>query len=155
MKIILTIATAVFAFNASNAWANDAQHQEQTKSATATPADEAAKNLLMHHLGSFQDNDLEAVISDYTSESVLITADATYKGPKEIRAFFSGLIPHFPKHKSNFELDKMVVNDGMALIVWHAKTPTVDVPFATDTFVVKAGKIYRQTFAGPFRFTGK
>ncbi|HVT84323.1 MAG TPA: nuclear transport factor 2 family protein [Chitinophagaceae bacterium] len=109
-------------------------------------------DLLQHHLSSFQNNNLDALIADYTNESVLITPDASYKGPEEIKSFFTDLFIHFPKHQSNFELDKMVVNDDLVYITWHAVTPSLEVPFATDTFIIKNGKIHQQTFAGQLKF---
>ena len=113
---------------------------------------ETSRIIIMHHLGSFQDNDLEAVVSDYTNESVLITQDATYKGPGEIKEFFAALMIHFPKQQSSFELDKVAVNDELVYIVWHANTPSLEVSFGTDTFIVRNGKIYKQTFAGQMKF---
>jgi ketosteroid isomerase-like protein len=117
-----------------------------------TTLNDASRNIIMHHLGSFQDNDLEAVISDYTNESVLITQDATYKAPEEIKDFFAALMIHFPKQKSSFELDKVVVNNELVYIVWHANTPSLDVSLGTDTFIIRDGKIYQQTFAGQLKF---
>src|SRR3982751_4235312 len=98
---------------------------------------ETSRFIIMHHLGSFQDNDLEALVSDYTDESVLITQDATYKGPREIRGFFVTLMIHFPIRQSSFELDKVVVNDELVYIVWHANTPSLEVSLGTDTFIVR------------------
>ena len=111
-----------------------------------------SKNVLLRHLNSFKNNDLQAVISDYTNESVLITQDAIYKGPNEIKVFFASLIKQFPKQNSSFELDKVIVDDELVYIVWHGETPSLDVPFATDTFIIKNGKILRQTFAGQLEF---
>lgn len=111
------------------------------------------KTLLMHHLSSFQDNDLDAVVSDYTDASVLITAGATYTGRQAIRGFFAKLIPQFPKKRTRFELDKMIVNDELVFIVWHATMPTLSVPLGSDTFLVKDGKIHRQTFVGQMQST--
>jgi ketosteroid isomerase-like protein len=125
------------------------------KNATAaktTTLSDTSKNIIMHHLGSFQDNDLEAVLADYTNESVLITQDGTYNGPEEIKDFFATLMIHFPKQQSNFELDKVVVNNELVYIVWHATTPSLEVPLGTDTFIIKDDKIYQQTFAGQMKF---
>ncbi|MEO8771077.1 MAG: nuclear transport factor 2 family protein [Ferruginibacter sp.] len=117
------------------------------------PTTKDAKMLvILHHLASFQDNDLEAVISDYTNESVLITPDATYKGPEEIKIFFAALMIHFPKQKSSFEMDKVVVSNELVYIVWHANTPSLDVSMGTDTFIIRNGKINQQTFAGLLKF---
>ena len=114
---------------------------------TVTP-----KNVIMGHLGSFLNNDMVGVMSDYTDESVLITQEATYVGKEEIKGFFDSLIVHFPKQGSAFELDKIVVRDELVFIVWHAKTPAVEVSMGTDTFIVKNGKIWQQTFAGQLSF---
>ncbi len=113
---------------------------------------EAVRDIILHHLRSFRDNDLEAVVSDYTENSVFITRDATYKGPDEIRGFFAALMTHFPKNISNFKLDKLEVGDSLAYIVWHANTPSLDVSMGTDTFILRDGKIHQQTFAGSMKY---
>jgi len=130
------------------------QDPNGTSSEQAAGSEQAVREIIMHHLGSFRDNDLEAVVSDYTSESVLITQDATYSGLEEIKAFFAGLMLHFPKQESRFELDKLVVDDGLAYIAWHANTPSLNVSLGTDTFILKEGKIHRQTFAGEMKANG-
>jgi ketosteroid isomerase-like protein len=107
---------------------------------------------LMHHLNSFTNNDLEAIVTDYTDESVLITPAATYTGLKEIKAFFAELVKYFPKHKTIFELDKTVIENDMIYIIWHAKSPSAIVAFGTDTFVIKDGKIHQQTYAAQLQF---
>src|SRR6185295_7528679 len=111
-----------------------------------------AKSVVLHHLGAFQDNNINAVMDDYTHESVLITGDATYKGIKEIKDFLGGLMQYFPKPASTIELNKLEENGDLVYINWHAKTPTLQVPFATDTFIIKAHKIHRQTFGGELKF---
>ena len=113
---------------------------------------EMSKEVVMHHLTSFLDNNLEAVLSDYTNESVLITQAATYTGLEEISAFFVGLNKHFPLQKTNLVLDKMVANDDMVYIVWHAETPSLHIPIGSDTFIIKDGKIHQQTFVGQLNF---
>lgn len=111
------------------------------------------ETVLLRHLKSFQDNNLEAVISDYTNKSVLITPASTYTGVEEIKGFFVNLMDHFPKQGSSFQLDKMEIEGTLAFILWHAKTPSLIVPFATDTFIIKDGKILQQTFAGQLEYT--
>ncbi len=41
-----------------------------------------AESVISNHLSSFQNNDLEAMMSDYTNESVLVTQNAVYKALK-------------------------------------------------------------------------
>jgi len=128
-----------------NALEQDVELKEQ-------PIDEISKEVVMRHLNSFIDNNLEVLLSDYTNESVLITQAATYSGPEEISAFFVDFSRHFPKQESHFVLDKVVAKDDMVYIVWHAKTPRLEVPIGSDTFVIKDGKIYQQTFVGQLNF---
>ena len=138
----------------SNSLHQSTQHQERSlENSNETTVSTSSRKIIMRHLSNFlQDNDLEAVVSDYTDKSILITQDATYTGTEGIRVFFDGLIKHFPKQQSSFELDKLVVNDELAYIVWHANTPSLDVPYGTDTFILKDGKIHQQTFAAQLKF---
>jgi len=129
------------------------QHTEQhTNGANEVTRSDASKAILTRHLSSFLDNDLEAVISDYTDESVLITQPATYIGRKEIATFFADFMTHFPKGNANFDLDEIVIKDEFAFIVWHANNPTLNVSLGSDTFVIKGDKIHRQTFVGLMEF---
>jgi hypothetical protein len=147
VKPIPTIAAALPAFDIPGVSAGDAREP------LGAQAPDAMTTLLTNHLRSFQENDLDALMSDYTEESIFLTADATYTGTAQIRAFFSGLIPQFPKQNTRFELDKMIVIEDLLFIVWHASTPTVKVALGTDTFLVKKGKIHRQTFVGQLEQT--
>jgi hypothetical protein len=104
--------------------------------------------LLQKHLAAFIDNDLDAVVSDYASDAVFVTPDATYEGPARIREFFRELMQHFPKGASTLALDRTEFHGDIVYFIWHGKTPTLEVPFATDTMVVRGDKIVKQTFAG-------
>ncbi|WP_431213052.1 hypothetical protein ACQ86N_46725 [Puia sp. P3] len=115
-------------------------------------AEQATRELLGRHLRSFKENDLEAIVSDYMEESVLVTQKRTYTGIAEIRAFFSNLIVDFPSESTTFDLDILVVYDEVALIVWHAKTPTIQVIVGTDTFIVSGNKIKQQSFVDMMKF---
>ena len=119
---------------------------------TNITSSDISKNLLQRHLTFFVENNLEALMADYTNESVLITQDTRYTGIEEIKGYFVDLISHFPKQKSTIELDKTEISDDLAYIVWHGKSTSLEVLFATDTFIIKNGKIYRQTFAGQLKF---
>ncbi len=149
----LLITSFVIVFNSTETFGQNARPISKKTDSTKKYTDSVSSmNFLMHHLNSFLSNDLDAVISDYTSESVLITPAATYTGIKEIREFFNTLVKYFPKQKSNFALDRTVIKNEMIYIVWHAKSPVVNVDFGSDTFVIKGGKIYQQTYAAQLQF---
>jgi len=146
------IAAFLIILNSTESFGQTARLISNKTDVVIKNSDSASMNFLMHHLNSFLSNDLEAVISDYTSESVLVTPTATYTGKKEIREFFAELVKYFPKQKSTFELDRTIISNNMIYIVWHAKSPIVNVAFGSDTFVIKDGKIYQQTYAAQLQF---
>lgn len=123
------------------------------ESSSATRGDDGineqnTKEVLDHHWAAFKANDLDETMEDYTEESMLITPEATYRGIEEIRNNFISAFKTFPKDSSTFSLDKSVALKDVGYILWKSKTPTINVSYATDTFIIRHGKIVRQTFAG-------
>jgi len=119
-----------------------------------TTHNDISKLILQNHLNSFLENDLEALMADFTNESILITQDASYNGLEEIKGFYTDLILQFPKQKSSIELEKTVINGELVYFVWRGKSPILEILFATDTLIIKNGKIHRQTFAGQLKPVG-
>ena len=129
-----------------------APNEQDNQKATATEdepltIEEVSENVINHHLASFAENDLEAVVSDYTDGSIIITPDSTFKGIEQISSFFEGLFPGFPSDSTAFVMDNMVIENEVVYIIWHCSTPSLDIPLGTDTFIIKDGKINVQTFA--------
>jgi len=128
----------------------------EVKTTVSTPSDnsssyhneERTKEVLDHHWKTFQANDLEGTMADYTEESVLITPDKTFKGLKEIRENFVYAFSLFPKDSATLQLDKSIVHNDVGYIIWQATTPKFKLTFGTDTFIIHNGKIVRQTYAG-------
>jgi ketosteroid isomerase-like protein len=87
---------------------------------------------------------VDAVMQDYTDESVLITHDATYRGLAEIRRFFTALFNELPAGFFDaMKMNRHEIIGEVAYILWERK-PII--ARATDTFVVRNGKILFQTF---------
>lgn len=123
--------------------------QVKTKTTvTVESSEEQTKEVLDHHWKTFQANDLEGTMADYTEESVLITPDRTYTGLDQIRENFVTAFALFPKDSTTLQLDKSVVHQDVGYIIWQGAAPTLTVSFGTDTFIIQNGKIIRQTFAG-------
>lgn len=106
------------------------------------------KDIVIHHMDSFYNNDVDALMSDYTEESIILTLKHTFKGLKEIRKFVQQLVTFFPKGKTILVLDRISIEGDLGYIVWHAKTPNIDIPLGSGTFILKNGKISQQTFVG-------
>ena len=153
--LVVLFGLSVFMLSCSGPAEQSATAEEATEEATeATEEVEVAVSsentgeVLDHHMTAFGENDLEAVMADYTDESVVITPDTTFIGTDRIAELMTGLFEAFPTEGTSFSPDKVVVEGDMAYIIWHASTPTLEVSFATDTFIIQHGKIVRQTFAG-------
>ena len=100
--------------------------------------------VLQHHLQSAGES-VDAVMADYLEESILIAPEATYRGTAEIRSFFIELLEGSTRGFLNtFKMKRLEVIGELAYMVWEAK-PWF--PFATDTILVREGKIVLQTFA--------
>lgn len=87
-------------------------------------------------------------MEDYTEESILITPDTTYKGLEAIRQNFIRAFDAFPAGEATLTLHKSVVERDVGYILWEASAPEFDLLFATDTFIIRNGKIIRQTYGG-------
>ena len=100
---------------------------------------------LNHHIESIGAKDLDAIMQDYSDDSVLVTPDVSVEGLDGIRGFFetflSGLTPDM---MANFAVDRAAIHDELAYIIWNAGD---EIPLGTGTFIVRNGKIKFQTFA--------
>ena len=104
----------------------------------------STESILQNHLLAAKDG-VDAILQDYTDESVLITHDATYRGLAEIRQFFTTLLNGLPKgFFDSLTMNRQEVVGEVAYILWERKPWLA---LATDTFVVRNGKILFQTFA--------
>ena len=119
-----------------------------SQDAQASISEDKTKEVLEHHWEAFTQNNMEEVMADYTEESVLITPDQTFKGLDEIRKNFENAFVSFPKDQTSFQLSKSVIAGEVGYILWQAKTPGFNLSYATDTFVIRDGKIISQTYAG-------
>ena len=111
--------------------------------------DEAkTREILDHHWETFLENDLDGVMEDYSEASILITPSGTYMGLEEIRGNFVNAFKAFPTQEATLTLTESKVVQDIGYILWEANTPGFNLSFATDTFIIRDGKIVRQTYAG-------
>jgi ketosteroid isomerase-like protein len=106
------------------------------------------KDVLDHHLKCFGERNLEGILSDYAPAAVLFTTDGPLRGVDAIRPLFQALIAEFGKPGAIFSMKQQFVEGDFAYILWTAETADNVYEMATDTFVVRDGKIVAQSFAG-------
>jgi ketosteroid isomerase-like protein len=101
------------------------------------------ETVLQNHLRAARVG-VEAIMQDYTDQSILITHDATYSGLAEIRQFFEALFKALPAGFFDaLKMNRQEIVGEVAYILWE-RAPIITQ--ATDTFVVRNGKILAQTF---------
>jgi ketosteroid isomerase-like protein len=106
----------------------------------------STKDVLDHHLKALKQGDVNAVLSDYAPGAVLFTKDGTLKGADAIRPLFEAVIAEFAKPGATSNMKQQLVDGDHAYILWTAETADNIYELATDTFVVKEGKIVAQSF---------
>ena len=98
-----------------------------------------------HHIQGWEARSVEAIVSDYSDESVLVLNNQIFKGRDQIAHVFIQLFKIFDKGFNR--IDEPLVLDRFVYITWNY-TPTGDREFfGADTFVIESGKIVLQTIA--------
>lgn len=105
-------------------------------------------DVLDHHIKCFGEGDLAGILSDYASEAVLFTPDGPLKGVEAIRTFFQAMLAEFGQPGTTFSMTLRTVVSDYAYVIWTAETADNLYEMATDTLVIRDGKIEAQSFAG-------
>lgn len=111
----------------------------------------STSDVLDRHLNSFFKYDVAGILADYSSDAVLFTPAGPLKGPAAIKPLFQSLVSEFAKPGSAFTMQHRSVDGDHGYILWTAETADNSYEFATDTFVVRNGKIVVQSFAARVR----
>jgi hypothetical protein len=107
----------------------------------------STEEILDHHLGCFASCDVEATLSDYTESSVLLTPQGALRGLPAIRAFFETAYAELRQPGTQFRLQQKLVDGDCAFVAWEGETSVSTYEAASDTFVIRDGRIIVQTFA--------
>ena len=107
----------------------------------------STRDVLDHHLQCFGAGDLEGTLADYTPSSVLLTVDGAVRGLPAIRQFFAGVFAEFGQPGTTATMRQVLVEGDCAFVCWDAETPDHTYEAASDTFLIRDGRIAVQTFA--------
>ena len=102
------------------------------------------ESVLGQHVQALVSRDLDAIVADFTDDAVVFTPNGAFKGPQNIRAFFTGALQLLtPESMANLTVIKQDIDGEYAFVLWSA-SPAVT--FAGDTFHIRDGKIVLQSF---------
>ena len=107
----------------------------------------STSEVLDRHLNFFAKRDVAGILADYSSDAVLFTPTGSLKGTAAIKPLFQALVSEFAKPGSSFAVQHRSIEGDHGYILWTAETADNSYEFATDTFVVRNGKIEAQSFA--------
>lgn len=94
-----------------------------------------------HHMGAFAKNDLDAIVSDYAEDAIMIHPDQVFQGKAAIRKFFAPMAnPKAPRLTSK----PPTVEGGVASATWTLGAGTPTAVSGKDVFVIRGGKIQTQ-----------
>ena len=108
-------------------------------------------SVLKHHLAAFDGGDMDAILSDYAKDAVLMTPEGSFRGHSQIKPVFRRLLDDVFSTCSKFTMIRQMVRGNLAYIVWSAESKKVKVTLGTDTYVIQFGKIVAQTFAAEIK----
>jgi ketosteroid isomerase-like protein len=103
--------------------------------------------IVNQHLKCFYQKDLDGVVADYASDAVLFIPSGPLRGLIAIRPFFQTFVAEFSKPGATFSMHQQYADGDYAYILWNAETADNTYEAATDTFIVRNGKIVAQSFA--------
>ena len=86
-------------------------------------------------------------MADFAAEAVLITPDGTLYGQAQIRPVFETFVTQIMPPSSTLTIVQQIVEGDIAYLLWAGESAHYRIPWGTDTFVIRAGKIVAQTFA--------
>ena len=131
-RILKSLLALIFVLAASTAFASS----QRTTS-----------EVWQHHIAAWEARDLTAIVSDYTSDSVLIINGKVFKGRVEIEQVFAQLFSIFDTGVNRIDPPTLV--ERIVYLTWHF-TPSSDREYyGTDTFIIEDGVIVVQTIASP------
>src|SRR5262245_9176650 len=110
----------------------------------ATATSSSVEIVLGQHVQALVARDVDRIVQDYTDDAVVFSPNGAFKGPENIRAFFTAALGMLsPESLNNLKVIKQDIDGEFVYVLWSAEPA---IPFAGDTFCIRDGKIVMQSF---------
>ncbi|PHS28340.1 MAG: hypothetical protein COA85_03785 [Robiginitomaculum sp.] len=100
-----------------------------------------------HHLDSFTARDLDAIMSDYAPDAVLVLPNGVYSGTESIREQFLKAFENGDQDAAPFSVNGTQVAGSMAYVTWTWDMADGSSLEGSDTIIIHNGKIAKHTVA--------
>jgi hypothetical protein len=107
----------------------------------------SSKDVIENHIRRFREGNLDGILHDFSLDAILFTPAGPLSGKGKIRALFENLLAEFGKSGASDTVHTAIFEGDYAYLIWSGETADNYYEFATDTFVVRDGKIVAQSFA--------
>ncbi|OBG29887.1 nuclear transport factor 2 family protein [Mycobacterium sp. 852002-51057_SCH5723018] len=102
------------------------------------------QEVFAQHVKAVVEGDLDAIVADYTDDSVVITPAGAFHGRDAIRAAFVALLDDLPN--AAWDIKTQIFDGDLLLLEWAAEAAVNRADDGVDTFVFRDGMIWAQTF---------
>ena len=105
----------------------------------------STKDVIENHIRRFREGNIAGVLDNFFPNAIVLTPVGPLRGKSEIQALFQNLLAEFGKpahrHRGHCNLR------GRLCLIWSGEIADNYYEFATDTFIVRDGKIVAQSIA--------
>jgi hypothetical protein len=102
-----------------------------------------SEEVFENHKDSLLKGDSPRFFADYDDDSIFVTMDGTYVGKAAVQGWYIGIFENQPNSKIYFE--KVVFEGDTVLLQWSGESDLTTFPNGIATFIIRDGKIKRQT----------
>lgn len=120
---------------------------ESPASNKPAPLDNSTAGVAQRHFKLLESGDLDALLADYAGSAFLLTPDGAVSGKEALSAHYGSLLKELEASDAALRLGDLRVRDEIAYITWSVETNDNKYELATDTFLIRNGKVVAQTFA--------
>ena len=118
-----------------------------------TADEQEVLKIFNQHVAAFTSGNLDAVLNDFSDNSVVFTPDGVFEGVAQIRMLYQNLLTEFGVidrgDSPGIDFDTLLVRHDTLFITWHAESINHRYLFGTDTFVCRHNKVERQSISYP------
>ncbi len=108
-----------------------------------TESQNTTEAVFAHHLQAVRDQDIEAIVSDYADDAIMMMEGTVLRGIEAIRTHFTNVVNGVPAEVlANIQVDQLEIEGEFAFLLWSSGTM---VPRAADTLCIRNGKIVMQS----------
>jgi ketosteroid isomerase-like protein len=101
------------------------------------------QDVFAHHGQALGAEDVDAIVSDYAEDAVVLTSKGVTRGSAEIRQWFAGLLADVPQ--AAWDLKTTLFEGDVLYLEWAATGDGYRVDDGVDTFIFDDGLIRLQT----------